>query len=505
MADANRQETLWWDTVEMPEYPALDGDARVDVAIVGAGITGLTAARLLIRAGMRVAVLEQGRVGSGTTGGTTAHVTQVPDLRYRDLRSKFGREDLRTVVDSSRAALELIASLVEEDSIGCDFVRIPAYLYTEDRDEVSRLEEEVEAAREAGMPASLVHELPLPFPVAAAVRYEDQARFHPLSYLAALARTVHANGGRIYEGTRVVGVESGEPCRVETERGTVTADTVLFATHTPAGFSLLHAELEPLRSYVLGVRLRGGASPPDGLFFDTADPYNYTRRQGDLLIVGGKDHKTGEGDPEESYRALEEYVRQRWDVESVDYRWSAQFYDPPDGLPMIGRAVTSGHVYLATGYSGTGMVFGTLGGMLLSDFALGRENPWAEVYRPSRIKPLAAGPQVAKLNLEVAATFVRDRVTIPKVHDFSEVPVGEGKVVEIEGEKAAVYRDESGAVHAVSPVCTHAGCIVHWNPAEKSWDCPCHGSRFEIDGGILEGPAVKELAPVTVKSSSPAR
>jgi glycine/D-amino acid oxidase-like deaminating enzyme/nitrite reductase/ring-hydroxylating ferredoxin subunit len=505
MADANRLETLWWDTVEMPEYPALDGDVRVDVAIVGAGITGLTAARLLVREGKRVAVLEARRVGSGTTGGTTAHVTQVPDLRYRDLRSKFGRDDLRTVVDSSRAALELIASLVEEDSIGCDFARIPAYLYTEHHDEVSRLEEEVEAAHEAGMPAGLVREVPLPFPVAAAVRYEDQARFHPLSYLASLARTVQANGGRIYEGTRVVGVDSGEPCQVQTERGTVTADSVLFATHTPAGFSLLHAELEPLRSYVLGVRLRG-ASPPDGLFFDTADPYNYTRQQGDLLIVGGKDHKTGEDrQPEESYRELEEYVRRRWDVESVDYRWSAQFYDPPDGLPLIGRALTSGHVYLATGYSGVGMVFGTLGGMLLSDFALGRENPWAEVYRPSRVKPLAAGPQVAKLNVEVATAFVKDRVTIPKIKDLAEVPAGEGKVVEIEGEKAAVYREESGVVHAVSPVCTHAFCIVHWNPAEKSWDCPCHGSRFGIDGGVLEGPAVKDLAPVAVKSTSPAR
>lgn len=494
-----KHQSLWSD-VEMPGYPALDGDVRVDVAIVGAGITGLTAARLLVREGKRVAVLEQHQVGSGTTGGTSAHVTQVPDLRYRDLRSKFGRDNLRVVVDSSRAALELIASLVEEDAISCDFGRIPAYLYTEYPDEVSSLEEEVEAANEAGMPATLVREVPLPFPVAAAVRYEDQARFHPLSYLASLARTVHANGGRIYEETRVVGVDAGEPCRVKTERGTVTADSVLFATHTPAGFSLLHAELEPLRSYVLGVRLRGG-NPPDGLFFDTEDPYNYTRRQGDILIVGGKDHKTGEGDPEESYQALEEYVRKRWDVESIDYRWSAQLYHPPDGLPMIGRALTSGHVWLATGYSGVGMVFGTLGGMLLTDFALGRENPWAEVYKPSRIKPLAAGPHVLKLNVEAAATFVKDRVTIPKVQDLSEVPVGEGRVVEIGGERAAVYREESGAVHAVSPVCTHALCIVHWNGAEKSWDCPCHGSRFAIDGGVLEGPAVKALAPVAVPSS----
>jgi glycine/D-amino acid oxidase-like deaminating enzyme/nitrite reductase/ring-hydroxylating ferredoxin subunit len=498
-----KHQSLWSD-VEMPGYPALDGDVRVDVAIVGAGITGLTAARLLVREGKRVAVLEQGKVGSGTTGGTTAHVTQVPDLRYRDLRSKFGRDDLRVVVDSSRAALERIASLVEEDAISCDFARVPAYLYTERSSEISRLEEEVEAAHEAGMPAALVSEVPLPFSVAGAVRYEDQARFHPLSYLASLARTVHANGGRIYEGTRVVDVEAGEPCRVHTERGTVTAESVLFATHTPAGFSLLHAELEPMRSYALAARLRGG-DPPDGLFFDTADPYNYTRRQEHYLIVGGQDHKTGEGDPEASYKALEEYVRKRWDVESIDYRWSAQFYDPPDGLPMIGRALTSGHVWLATGYSGTGMVFGTLGGMLLSDFALGRENPWAEVYRPSRIKPLAAGPHVAKLNVESAAAFVKDRFTIPKVQDLSEVPVGEGRVVEIGGEKAAVYREESGAVHAVSPVCTHALCIVHWNGAEKSWDCPCHGSRFAIDGGVLEGPAVKALAPVAVKAASPAR
>jgi glycine/D-amino acid oxidase-like deaminating enzyme/nitrite reductase/ring-hydroxylating ferredoxin subunit len=496
-----RQEdhrTLWWDTVEMPHYPTLDGDVRADVAIVGAGITGLTAARLLVREGQRVALLEQGRVGCGTTGGTSAHVTQVPDTRYRKLLSKLNRDDVRTVVDSSRAALELIASLVEEDGIDCDFARIPAYLYTESPDEIPQLEEEIAAAHEAGMPATLVREIPLPFPVAAAVRFEDQARFHPLSYLAALAREVARGGGWIYEGTRVVEVDAGEPCRVRTEHGSVMANTVLFATHTPAGFSLLHAELEPYRSYVVAARLRG-SPPPDGLYFDTADPYNYTRRQGELLIVGGRDHKTGEDrKPEESYRELEEYVRRRWNVESIDYRWSAQFYEPPDGLPMIGRAMTSKHVYVATGYSGVGLVFGTLGGMLLTDFALGRDNPWAEVYRPARIKPLAAGPQIVRLGLETAASLVRDRVNVPKIQDLSEVPPGEGRVVEIEGERVAVYRDESGAVQAVSPVCTHAFCIVHWNPAERTWDCPCHGSRFGVDGGVLEGPAVKGLEPVEI-------
>ena len=215
--------------------------------------------------------------------------------------------------------------------------------------------------------------------------------------------------------------------------------------------------------------------------------------------MGGKDHKTGEdGKPEESYRALEEYVRQRWAVGSIEHRWSAQFYDPPDGLPMIGRALTSGHVFVATGYSGVGMVFGTLGGMLLADFALERENPWAKVYSPARVKPLAAGPHVLKMNLEAGAAFVKDRFTTPKIETVSEIPPGEGRVVEIGGERAAVYRDESGAARAVSAVCTHAGCLVHWNAAEKSWDCPCHGSRFSTDGGVLEGPAVKGLAPVAI-------
>jgi Rieske Fe-S protein len=353
------------------------------------------------------------------------------------------------------------------------------------------------------MPATFVREVPLPFPVAGAVRFEDQARFHPTAYLAGLARRITEAGMRIYEGTRVVNVHDGEPCRVETDHGTVLADRVLFATHTPAGFTLLHAELEPLRSYVLAVRLRG-QEPPDGLFFDTAEPYNYTRKQpterGDLLIVGGQDHKVGdEGEPPASYYKLEEYVRQHWDVESIEHRWSAQLYDPPDGLPLIGESLTSSRVFLATGYSGTGMVFGTLGGMLLADLALGRGNPWAGLYRPSRIRPLTAIPEIAKLNVQAAAAFVKDRIETPRVRDLSEIPAGQGKVVQMEGERMAVYRDESGAVHAVSPVCTHAQCIVHWNSSEKTWDCPCHGSRFGIDGKVIEGPAVKDLEPARVR------
>ena len=495
-----------WDKEELAPYPALEGDTRAEVAIVGAGITGLTAARLLVARGKRVIVLEQSRVGLGTTGGTTAHVTQVPDRRYKELLSKFGRDSLRQVVESTRMAMDRIHSFIQEDSISCDYARVPAWLYTESERDVPRLEEEVETAREVGMPAIFTREVPLPFPTVAAVRFDNQARFHPLAYLGGLARAVTEGGGRIHEQTRVVKVDGDGPFQVETEHGTVTTDTVLFATHTPAGFSLLHAELEPLRSYVLGVRLRN-QEPPDGLFFDTDDPYNYTRRQPDegsnILIVGGKDHKTGHGDPNESYRALEEYVRERWNVESIPYRWSAQFYEPPDGLPLIGEALSQDRIFLATGYSGTGMVFGTIGGMLLAAYAQERVPDWAEIYKASRFKPLAGGPQVAKINVSVATDFVKDRLTVDRIDDLSEVPVGEGRVVRLHGEKVAVYREESGQVHAVSPVCTHAGCFVHWNAAEKSWDCPCHGGRYSPDGQVLEGPPVKGLEPVQLEDPVP--
>lgn len=491
-----------WDDKELPGHPALEGEERVDVAVVGAGITGLTAARLLVGKGKSVAILEQDRIGSGTTGGTTAHVTQVPDRRYRELVSKFDRDGVRQVVESTRLAMERIASFVEEDAISCDFARIPAYLYTESEDEVSKLQEEVEIAREVGMPAVFVRDLPLPFKTAGAVCFDNQARFHPLAYLGGLAARVVERGGRIYERSRVLEVEGDGPFRVRTSSGTVTADTVLFATHTPAGFSLLHAELEPLRSYVMAVKLRS-QEPPDGLFFDTADPYNYTRRQphgeGNLLIVGGKDHKTGHGDPDASYRELEEYIRQRWSVESIVSRWSAQLYEPPDGLPLIGTALSSSRIFVATGYSGTGMIFGTVGGMILADSALERQSDWAGIYRTSRVKPLAGGPTIAKLNLEVAADFVKDRLTLRRIEDVSEVPVGEGEVVRLRGERVAIYREESGRVHAVSPVCTHAYCIVHWNPGEKTWDCPCHGGRYSPDGQVLEGPPVKGLERVKLE------
>jgi glycine/D-amino acid oxidase-like deaminating enzyme/nitrite reductase/ring-hydroxylating ferredoxin subunit len=509
MGGNTNKDSLWWRTRTAPPQPALAGDLAVDAVIVGAGITGLTTAFLLARAGRRVAVLEADRIGAGTTGGTSAHVTQVLDHRYKDLASKFGEDGARQVATSTATALEQIASLVFEEGIDCDFARVPGYLYAESADDAGQIGDELEAARRAGVPVERVSNLPLPFPVAAAVRFPHQARFHPTAYLAGLAAALQKRGGRIFEGTRVLateGADSDGRCRVETAQGTVTAGAVVLATHTPAGFNLLQTAIEPMRSYVLAARLAGGRQVPDGLFWDTADPYHYTRRQpvpaasgSDWLVVGGADHPTGQREEtEQSYRDLERYVRERWPVAAIEHRWSSQFYEPVDGLPFIGESPLGHNVLVATGYSGTGLVLATLAAMLLADAVAGRENPWADLYRTTRVKPLAGGPKFVSLNVGVARHFVGDRLTAPKLGDLAQVAAGEGGVFEVDGDKVAVSRSRTGEVRAVSAVCTHAGCLVHWNGAEQTWDCPCHGGRFTPRGEVLEGPPVKALKTVDV-------
>lgn len=499
-------DSLWWKTFEVAPRPPLAGSLEVDVAVVGAGMTGLTAALLLSREGRRVVVLEADRVGAGTSGGTSAHVTQVLDHRWRDLVSKHGRDGARGVAESTRAALERMAAFVAEERIDCDFARVPGWLYTESESEVSEIEREVEAAREAGVAAERDDRLGLPFPVAAAVRFEGQARFHPTRYLAGLARAAEAAGARLFDGSRARDVQGGSSCRVLTDSGPVTAGAVVLATHTPAGFNLVQTAIEPVRSYVLALRL-DGRRVPDGLFWDTEEPYHYTRIQpgprGGWLIVVGADHKTGhERQTERAYRGLEAYAGQRWPGARVEHRWSSQFYEPADGLPFIGPSAVAPNVYVATGYSGTGLVLSTLAGMILTDRLLGRRSPWEDVYASRRIKPLAGGPRFLQMNLDVASRFVADRLGAPKLSDLAEVPAGDARVVEYDGDKVAVYREPSGTLHAVSAVCTHLYCVVDWNAGEKTWDCPCHGARYTPDGEVIEGPATAALTPVEVRAAA---
>lgn len=495
-------KSVWQDSSTHTTFPPLVKDITVDVAVVGSGITGLTTALLLKRAGLSVAVLEAFTSDGGVTAYTTAHISEVPDVGYKTLISDFGESDARLATQARRAAIERIAQLVEEEEIDCQFERVSGYLYAESSDDESMLESEAQAAQKLGVNATFLTDVPLPFPVRAGLLFPNQAQFNSVQYLQALATAVNGDGSYIFEQSRVQDVMGKSPYEVVTEQGTITAKNVILATHTPIhdianmqDLYLLTTKIAPYRSYALAARLRSPV--PVGQFWDTMEPYHYTRNytdaQGDLLIVGGEDHKTGEDvDALERHQRLEDYVRQRYDVASVDYRWSAQWYEPIDGLPFIGKSPAHDHLYIATGFSGNGMSFGTIAAMLLSDQILGRENSWGKLYDPGRIKPLASGQQFISQNLEVAAHFVGDRFQ-SDVESLDDVPRGEGRRVKINNQQLAVYRNEAGKFHAVSAVCTHAGCIVNWNNAEKSWDCPCHGGRFSCTGDVLNGPPINSL------------
>jgi glycine/D-amino acid oxidase-like deaminating enzyme/nitrite reductase/ring-hydroxylating ferredoxin subunit len=492
-------QSLWIAPRRAPAFPQLRSNLTVDVAVIGGGITGITAATLLKRAGLTVALLEARRLAIGPTGHTTAHLTEALDERYAELRKRFGGAGARLAASSSRAAIEQIAAFVGEEALDCDFARVPGFLYTETADAVAELEAEYEAAVAAGLKVSLVDEVPLPFHVEKALRFEEQAQFHVRRYLMPLAKALRTSGSHVFERTRAVEVKDGEPCLIETDTGArIEARSVVFATNAPLSRFSMHPSLAHYRSYVLALHLRVGAQTPPGLFWDTADPYHYIRTHptpaGPLLIVGGEDHKTGqESDTVACFERLREYA-QRFPARSIAYRWSEQVAEPLDGLPFIGKSPSGGNVFVATGYSGTGMTFGTLAGMLISDLILGRDNPWKDIYSPSRItaRPSVLKEYVAE-NLDYPAHLVADRLRGPDADSFAEVGRGEGKIVAGDAERLAVYRDEHGNAHAVTATCTHLGCQVSWNSAEKTWDCPCHGSRFDTRGQVLNGPARKPL------------
>jgi glycine/D-amino acid oxidase-like deaminating enzyme/nitrite reductase/ring-hydroxylating ferredoxin subunit len=477
-----------------PQRQELGEDIRADVAVIGGGIVGVTTALLLQEAGASVVLLEANRIGHGVTGNTTAKVSSQHGMIYSRLRSTFGADGARAYGEANEAALRWIADRVEQDGIDCDFRRRSSYAYVTSSSKRSQAEDEARAAAAAGLPAMFVDTTPLPYPVEAAVRFDDQAEFHVLKYLHALAGRLE----RVYERSHAVEVDTDEHCVVKTPGGAVTADRVVVATHYPfLDRSLAFARVHPHRSYAILCRIAG--TPPEGMFISGDSPTRSVRAvpvEGEeLLLVGGEGHRTGTGgDTEERYRRLEEFAREHWDVASVDYRWSAQDNTTVDTVPYVGGLTPrSDRVLMATGFAKWGMTGGTAAAMILADLLRERPNPWASLFDPNRLKLRASAGKLIKENAEAGLRFVGDRLTKPGRRTLDDLQPGEAAIVRHDGDRVAAFRDDDGTVTAVSPTCTHLGCQVNWNRAERSWDCPCHGSRFAPDGSVLQGPAVHRL------------
>jgi glycine/D-amino acid oxidase-like deaminating enzyme/nitrite reductase/ring-hydroxylating ferredoxin subunit len=490
----------WSNRAPFPKFPKLQADARVDVVVIGGGIMGLTAAYLLASAGRSVVLLERDTCAQGDTGHTSAHLTMVPDLSIAELISGFGRDQAQAILDGGLAAIAQIEAIALNERIGCEFEWVPGYRHAIDSSEsaVTDAHREADAAKGLGFDAEFTSDVPL-FGTPG-VRFGEQARFHPRRYLAGVARRVIARSGLIYEHSPAEEfVES--PLGVKSNGFTVSCDEIVLATHNPllgissvAGATLFQTKLALYTSYVVAGRAPHGQIP-DALFWDTADPYHYLRVERhpdyDVVIYGGEDHKTGQtGDTQQCFQRLEDRLRSLVPGVELTHRWSGQVIETPDGLPYIGE--TAPHQFAGTGFAGNGMTFGTLSAMMAHDHIVGRKNPWTDIFDTGRTAITKGLWEYVKENTDYPYYMIRDRFAGAEGKSLRAVKEGEGKIIEVHGQKAAVSRVD-GRTIVRSAVCTHMGCLVGWNTAERTWDCPCHGSRFRPTGEVIGGPAETPL------------
>ena len=498
MTTSDLSDSLWLAQAPATAYPALDGDETFDVAVIGGGIAGVSTALALKRDGARVAVLERGVICGGASGFTTAKVSALQERKFSEIRKLHGAAGVAAYAQASLAAVARIDELVRDERIDCAWERVAAYTYAADDSQVDAVEQEAAAAREAGIDVVTTDRVALPFDVPLAACLADQGQLDPVRYVRGLAAAVDGDGSRVFESTAVADVHEGSPCRVRTLDGTtVTADAVVVATNYPLlDRGLFFARTEAARSYLVAARLRGPA--PQGMFITAGSPSRSLRSYDDgadtWLLVGGDGHLVGSDEAQpQRYEALERFAREHFDVVDVPFRWSTQDGMPADKLPYIGPYTpVSTHLFVAAGFQKWGMTSATIAARLLADRLGGREHSDAGVFDPNRVTVRSA-PKLVTTQLWVARHMVGDRLTPADTGSAQEVPAGEARVVRSGLGKVGVYRDEDGVAHGVSLRCTHLGCLLHFNAAEHSWDCPCHGSRFDIDGAVLAGPAVHPL------------
>lgn len=496
--------SYWIDSEPAPEFEALNQSIEADVCVVGAGIGGITTAYLLQKEGKRVCVLEDHEVGSGQTGRTTAHFSTALDDRYFQLERYHGQDGAKLAAESHQAALRRVEQIVKDEEINCSLKKVSGYLFCPPEESADLLNRELKAIHRAGLSdVKFVDHAPIPgFFTGTAIEFPNQIQLHPLQYLNGMVRSFVQAGGQIFTHTHVSEIHGGKEAVVKTASGfEVKCASVVVATNTPINdLFAIHTKQAPYRTYVIGAKITKG-SIPEALFWDTLDPYHYVRLQQDekdpahdLLIVGGQDHKTGQDqNPKENYAKLETWMRKHFkDAKEVVYEWSGQVMEPVDGLAYLGHnPLDRNNVYVITGDSGNGMTHGTIGGILISDQIMKRENPWEKLYHPGRVS-LRAAKNFIKENANVAAQYA-DWVLEGDLNDLADIPVGEGAVFRHGMKIVAAYRNSKNEVEFMSAACPHLGAAVRWNTAEKSWDCPCHGSRFDASGKVIEGPACSNL------------
>lgn len=498
--------SLWQETVNPnQELSRTYNNTVFDVAIVGGGITGITLALSLQRQGKRCVVFEARNLCFGTTGGTTAHINTVMDNPYPVMIKDFGLEGAQIVARAAKDAIGLIESNVAEYNIDCGFEKVNAYLFSQDEKQTSELNDIYAACNEVGVTAEVAHEIPVPINFRKAIEIPGQAKFHPTRYVLALAKVFEEIGGVILEQCRVTDIEEGEVISIQTTLDKFQARTLVYATHIPPGINLLHLRCPAYRSYAMAVKLKDQDYPQD-LAYDMYDPYHYYRTQEidgqKYLIAGGEDHKTGENsNTNKSFLQLESHIRSHFNVAEISHRWSSQYFEPVDGLPYIGKLPGANeNVLVATGYGGNGMTYSHVAVLELSELILMKASRYSELFSPGRIKPVAGFTEFVKHNTDVVGQFIGKWFATERLEQLSSLSADEGKVVKLNNETMALYKDETGALHAVNPTCTHMKCAVAWNAAEKSWDCPCHGARYSVDGEVLTGPADANLELIELRS-----
>jgi glycine/D-amino acid oxidase-like deaminating enzyme/nitrite reductase/ring-hydroxylating ferredoxin subunit len=493
----------WSETASVARFPPITADLNVDVAIIGGGITGITAAYLLKQAGATFALLERDSFASADTGCTTAHLTCVTDARLHELVKAFGRDHAQAAWDAGRAAIDQISAIIDANHIECEYATVPGFLHQPRTDgsegEADRLKEDARIAAELGIDAKFVERAPLVHQPA--VRFPNQAKFHPRKYLGSLLKAASGEGCHLFERSPVDEIE-GAPLRIKARGCTIHCGYLLIATHVPLqglvgtmSATLFQTKLAPYTTYAVGAKIASGLMP-EACFWDTNDPYDYLRidrgEQYDYAIYGGEDHKTGqESNPGERFENLARKVVYLLPGASVEHRWSGQVIETADGLPYIGEVVP--RQFVATGFSGNGMTFGTLAAMMFCDQLSGRKNPWRELFDVNRKAFPAGAWDYLKENKDYPYYLLKDRLARARTKSTRGIKRGEGRILDINGGKVAVFRDEKGKLTKKSAICTHMGCVVRWNDAESTWDCPCHGSRFKPTGEVIAGPAETPL------------